>query len=292
MMRKVSLDSGQALVLVLLGLAVVLTIVLFVLSRSITDIAVSSSQSQSISAFSAAEAGVEQSLVIGSGGSNSVGSANYSATVTNVGQNNTSFVYPIELNSGDDLTLWFKSQDSSSDFKGTSFKVCWGKPGTYSDQDLIPAIETVVFYETSPNDPSTVKVFRSAFDPYLLRTSVGVSGGSANEFAAPDNSNGSCVIGGQAFQFQATVSLAGTPNPQFAFVRMFYNSDTSQPVAFADGVNSHNFPTQGILVDSSGTAGGTSDAPQSTRKVEVFQSWPEIPNVFQSAVYSSTGLTK
>jgi len=291
-MRRLNLQSGQALVLVLLGLAVVLTIVLFILSRSITDISVSSSQSQSVSAFSAAEAGVEQSLVIGTSNSNSVGAANYSAVVTNVAQNETGFVYPIELNSGDNMTLWLKSQDSSSDFSGTSLKICWGKVGAYSNQNLIPAIESVVFYETSANDPSTVKVFREAFDPYSLRATAGVSGVSPNGFSAPDNSNGSCAIDGQNFQFQATVSLAGLANPQYALVRMFYNSDTSQPVAFADSVNSHDFPTQGILIDSSGSAGGTSDAPQSTRKVEVFQSWPAVPDVFQYAVYSSTGLTK
>ena len=89
-------NEGQALILVLLGLAVVLTVVLFILSRSITDVAVSSSQSQSVSAFSAAEAGVEQALVIGTGGNSSVGSASYTSQVTNVGQNNTSFIYLIK----------------------------------------------------------------------------------------------------------------------------------------------------------------------------------------------------
>ena len=103
-------SSGQALVLVLLALAVVLTIVLFILSRSIVDISTSSSGSSAVSAFSAAEAGVEQALVIGVGGSAVVGSASYTSQVTNVAQGTTGFVYPVDLNSGESMTLWLKLQ--------------------------------------------------------------------------------------------------------------------------------------------------------------------------------------
>lgn len=278
-------QSGQALVLVLLALAVVLTIVLFILSRSITDIAVSSSQSQAVSAFSAAEAGVEKALVLGSApiGPQAVGSASYTASVTNVAQGSSSFVYPADLNSGDSMTLWLKSQDSTSlNFTGTNLKICWGKPGAYSDQNLKPAIEIVLFYETTADNPLTAKIFRTTADPFSGRP-------MPNSFSAA--TTGSCTISGQSFPFYATVSLTGLSNPQFAFVRMFYNNDTAQPIAF-DSTDTHTFPTQGILVDSSGTAGGTSNAPQSTRKVQVFQGWPEIPNIFQFAVYSSTRLTK
>jgi hypothetical protein len=275
LMRKVVNESGQALVLVLLALSVVLTIVLFVLSRSITDISISSSASSAVSAFSAAEAGVEQALVIGVGGSDTVGSASYTSQVTNVASGETSFVYPMDLNSGDSMTLWLKSQDSSSDFTGSSLKICWGKTGAYSDQSLIPAIETVLFYETSAGVPSTTRIFRAAFDSNAARR-------VSNSFAAD---SGTCTVGEESFQFSTTLDLSLLPNPQFVFVRMFYNTDTSQPVAF-DSTNASIFPSQGILVESSGTAG------QSTRKVQVFQSWPEIPSPFQFAVYGSTGLTK
>jgi hypothetical protein len=274
-------ESGQALVLVLLALAVVLTIVLFILSRSITDISVSSSQSQSVSAFSAAEAGVEQALVGSATGTPmpvGVGGASYTANVTDVAKGATSFIYPIGLNSGDDMTLWLKSQDSSSDFTGSNLKICWGSAGTLSNSDTTPAIEVVLFHETAANTPSTTEIFRAAFDPY--------SPTRTNGFSAPDNISGACSVGGQAFQFQKTLNLA--PNPQFVFVRMFYNTDTAQFVAF-DSTDTHVFPTQGIVVDSTGLAG------QSTRRVSVFQGWPEIPDPFRFAIYSinpSTGLIK
>ena len=269
-------SEGQALVLVLLALAVVLTIVLYILSRSITDIAVSSNESEAASAFSAAEAGVEQALVIGAGGSSTVGSASYSSQVTNVAQGAAGFVYPLGINSGDSMTLWLKSQGpGSSDFNGSSLKICWGKPGEYANQNLAPAIETVLFYETISGNPATVKISRAAYDPNASRR-------ASNSFDAPGET---CTVDGQTFQFQATLNIAGIPNPQFMFVRMFYNADTAQPLAFASP-DGDLFPSQGILVDSSGTAG------QSSRKVQVFQGWPEIPSPFRFAVYSSTGLTK
>jgi hypothetical protein len=268
-------SSGQALVLVLLSLAVVLTIVLFILSRSITDIAISSAGSSAVSAFSAAEAGIEQALVIGVGGSDTVGSASYTSHVTNVASGATSFVYPMDLNTGDSMTLWLKSQDSGSDFAGSTLKICWGKSGTAADSSVTPAIETVLFYETSDGVPSTARIFRAAFDPNASRR-------VSNSFAAD---SGTCTVDGESFQFSTTLDLSALPYPQFVFVRMFYNTDTSQSVAF-DSTDINVFPSQGILVDSSGTSA------QSVRKIEVFQGWPEIPGPFQFAIYGSTGLTK
>jgi Tfp pilus assembly protein PilX len=269
-------SQGQALVLVLLALAVVLTIVLFVLSRSITDIAVSSSESSAVSAFSAAEAGVEQALVIGSGGSATVGSGSYTSQVSSVGLGSSSFVYPIDINSGDSMTLWLNAQDAnSSDFDGSTLKICWGKSGEYANSALVPAIEAVVFYETVADVPASAKIARAAFDPNESRR-------VSNSFSA---AGGSCGVGGQSFGFQATLDLSEIPNPQFVLVRMFYNTDSGQPLAF-DSTDGALFPSQGILVDSSGVSG------QSSRKVQVFQGWPEIPAPFQFAIYSSTGLTK
>jgi Tfp pilus assembly protein PilX len=270
-------QRGQALVLVLLSLAVVLTIVLFILSRSITDISISSNESSSVSAFSAAEAGVERALVIGAGNSSTIGDASYNALVSNVATGLTSFIYPVELNSGDSITLWFHSQDASPNYTGNSVRICWGKSGTQANVAVTPAIEVSVIYETVSGNPATARVFRGAYDPNTSRRTSG------NSFSAPDN--GSCVIAGQTFQFQKTISLAGMSNPQFANVRMFYNTGTSQPVAF-NSTNASVFPTQGISIDSSGTSG------KSSRKVQVFQGWSEVPGGFQYAIYSPSGITK
>jgi hypothetical protein len=174
------------------------------------------------------------------------------------------------------MTLWLKSQDTSSDFTGSSLRICWGSAPTPTDQDTTPAIEIVLFNETSAGNPATAQIIR-----YALDSNAGARG---NGFALPDNFGGACSIGGQSFQFEKTISLSGL-HSQFAVIRMFYNTDTAQPIAF-DSTDAHTFPTQGLAIDSSGTAG------QSTRRVSVFQSWPGIPDPFQTAIYSSTGITK
>jgi len=61
--RKLILNEGQALLIVLLSMSVILSVVLSVVSRSITDISVSTYEEEALRAFSAAEAGIEKALV-------------------------------------------------------------------------------------------------------------------------------------------------------------------------------------------------------------------------------------
>jgi len=61
-MIKKDLLSGQAVLLVVLTLAVVLTLVLSVISRTITDVKITTVEGDSLRAFSAAEAGIERHL--------------------------------------------------------------------------------------------------------------------------------------------------------------------------------------------------------------------------------------
>lgn len=291
-------NSGQALVLVLLSLAVVLTLVLFILSRSITDISVSSKNEEAIRAFSAAEAGIENALVIGTGTNNTeIGNASYTSTVTSAAEGTQDFVYPIEMSPGDMATTWFVDHDSSSNpvcdgthpcFTGNTFKVCWGKPGTLSGVASTPAVELIVYYETTPGDLTTLRIARAAFDPFVGRT-------PANSFSSVDA--GTCTVGGVSYQFQKTIQFsalgigAGSYNVagglQFAKVRMLYNTNTTQNIATTvNFAGNSNLPSQGQNIIATGTAG------ESNRKISVFQSWPEAPSVFDGTVYSSVGLIK
>lgn len=291
-------QEGQALVLVLLSLAVVLTLVLFILSRSITDIAVSSKNEEAIRAFSAAEAGVENALVIGAGTTGTaIGNATYSSDVTSYAEGSQEFVYPIEMSSGDVATTWFVNYDDAGVpicdathpcFTGNTLKICWGKPGTLSAVDSTPAVEIIIFYEATPGNVATTRIARAAFDPFAGRT-------PANNFSAVDA--GTCTIGGVAYQFQKTIQLSDLGIPagsynfagglQFAKVRMFYNSNTTQNIATSVSfAGNSTLPSQGQSIVATGTAG------ESNRKIDVFQGWPEAPSVFDLAVYGSLGLTK
>lgn len=291
------LQKGQALVLVLLSLAVVLTLVLFILSRSITDVAVSSKNEEAVRAFSAAEAGIEQALVIGSGNSSSIGNAAFTSTVSSFAEGTQDFVYPIALSSGDTATTWFSDHDDAGNpvcdgthpcFTGNTLKICWGKLGTLSAVSDTPAIEVIVYYESIPGDIGSINIARAAFDPFVGRT-------PANSFAAVDS--GTCTIGGVNYQFQKTIQFSDLGIPagsygvagglQFAKVRMFYNMNTSQNLG-----TSVNFPGNSLLPSQGQDISATGSAGESNRKINVFQGWPEAPSIFDGAIYSSVGLTK
>lgn len=291
-------SKGQALVLVLLSMSVVLTLVLYILSRSVTDIAVSTSQEDAVRAFSAAEAGIERALVIGAGtGSVAIGDASYTTSITGFAQGSKTFLYPLAVNSGESATIWFVEHDQNGNtvcdashpcFTGTQIELCWGKAGTADNTATTPAIEAIVFYESTPKDPTTIKIGRVAFDPNDARR-------GSNNFADVDSGN--CVIEGTTYQFHKTLTFSslgigsGIYNSagglQFARIRMFYNSTTGQDLgADVNFPGASVLPSQGQDITATGTSG------DSVRRVQLFQGWPEVPKPFEFAIYSSTSLTK
>ena len=291
-------QKGQALLLVLLSMAVVLTIVLSILSRSVTDIAVTSRDEEALRAFSAAEAGVEQALVAG-GGSGTVGNASFNANVSGFASGSQAFVNPEGLYSGESMIAWFAAHDANGNlvcsaqfpcFTGRNIKVCWGKAGTGATTATTPALEVSVFYLTTPGDYSTVRIVRVAVDPNSNRTAT-------NKFSAPDG--GTCTISGTNFQFQKTIDLGpsglGIPPStynsqnglQFARFRFLYNTDTTHQAGIDVNLPGNSLlPSQGLKIDSAGTSG------ESNRKIEVFQSYGEVPLSFSGSVFSTGDIVK
>lgn len=294
-------ESGQTLLLVLLGMAVILTIVLSIVSRSITDITVSTKEEEALRAFSAAEAGVERALLTGANVAGPIGDASFTANVTGAASPTKDFPHPIGIISGESLIIWFVNHDSNgsstctgnSCFTGDKFKLCWGKSGTSAGSSTTPAVEVSVFYAATPGDYSTTKIARDAIDPNSTRRST-------NSFSAPDA--GGCQIGSSSYAFQKTINLgtgglgipAGSYNSQnglqFARIRMLYNTDISHELGVStsgfSGTGNFLFPPQGSNIVSTGVAGA------SNRKVEVFQGYGEPPPIFDAAIFSPSGITK
>lgn len=291
-------SKGQALLLVLLSMAVILTIVLSILSRSITDVAVTTRSEESLRAFSAAEAGIERALIVGSDiGSTEIGDAEFSADVSSFAQGSQDFAHPIKILSGESLPLWFVAHNDDKDmvcsaefpcFTGDTVKVCWGEPGTSSSEDTTPAVEVTFFYATTPGDYSTIQVARAAYDPNSTRTST-------NNFASPDL--GTCTAGGQDFAFQKTIDLSslGIPSAsystenglQYAKVRMIYNSSVKHSVGFdVDFTGNSTLPAQGTNIQSTGSSG------EANRKIQVFRGFGEVLPIFDAAAFSSGGIVK
>lgn len=292
-------ESGQALVLVLLSLSVVLTLILFILSRSVTDVATSVSQEESVRAFSAAEAGIERAIVTsGSYNDIGIGNASYTTTTTDFALNSTTLNFPSPISYGDTATVWFVSHDTNGNLKcslpnypcfyGTnpSIEVCWGNPGTNSNVPTTPAVEFSVYYKHTYGDATDVRIGRAAFDPNSGRRSTD------NKFSAPDP--GTCVIDGKTYAFGKTITFSDGIVPagagsyqnadglQLAKIRMLYN-DVPQEVGVT--VTGGTLPSQGQAIDSTGNAG------DSNRRIMVYQGWGESPFASNSII-SPVGITK
>jgi hypothetical protein len=291
-------ESGQALLLVVLSLAIVLTIILSILSRSITDIAVTTRSEEAMRAFSAAEAGVEQALVIGTDIGGAIGDSNFSAKVSGFAQGTKEFANPAGALAGESVLFWFVAHNSTTGeiectasnpcFTGSQFKICWGESGTGAGNPTTPAIEVSIFYAATPGSLGTTRIARATYDPNTTRR-------TANNFLAPDG--GTCTTGGESFQFQKIIDLTslGVPSGsysaqnglQFAKVRLFYNTDVTQPVGIdVNQAGNGLLPSQGLKIESTGQSG------ESNRKINVFQGFGEVPPIFDSVVFSPGGLTK
>jgi hypothetical protein len=301
-------ERGQILLIVMLATAVILTLVLSVVSRSITDISVTTSEEEALRAFSAAEAGVEEALVqqvaISETGSGEVGvestdaEADYSYTVARYPEETGDYVYPYDLGSGESGSVWLVPHLSDDDldnnctsescFNSSRIRVCWGQGVT----GIQPAIEVSVFYR-NPNT-SEIEIARVGLDPDGARV-------AQNHFVDPGNQ--SCNnVAGEDFDYRYDVNLTASGNPpriipagvnpsagdyKFVRVRMLYNTDSAQPFAVtrAGGPGIY-LPSQGKRIESTGVSGVAS------RKVSVFALYPEPPAVFDSALFSPFDIVK
>ncbi|MEK7521382.1 MAG: hypothetical protein AAB599_01090 [Patescibacteria group bacterium] len=290
-------ESGQALVVVLLILSVVLTIALSIASRSVTDITISKKEEDALRAVSAAEAGVEQLLKTGAGttiaGSLPVGST-FNASISGLAQGTQEFAFPTGLRAGDTTSIWFVSHDTGGNlvctgalpcFTGDRIKICWGNPGTSGSSSTAPALEFSLLHTSGSGGGSTAKIGRAAYDPNSSRR-------TDNNFA---DASGSCTIDNRSFAFskEFTLSSIGAsargnntslPGPQTGRVRFFYNTDIDHVVGI-----SVNFPGNGVLpqqgnkIESLGTAG------EAKRKVVVYRPYADIPPIFDFGLYSGAG---
>jgi len=319
--RKGYFEDGQALLIVLLVMAVVLTITLSSVSRSITDVSISNYQEDSIRAFSAAEAGVEEAIVNIPSLVNVTptpitlpNSSIYTVKVTTPATG-TEFLYPEELLSGEVATIWFVPHDGNGNLSCTlgssdcltanKMKVCWGLEGTSASSSTTPAIEVEVYYDWNSVTSQTrnvfsatptfehVNVLRETLDPKDPTTRTPPSG------FLQASSNPVCTIAGKRFQFSFNnfhfdSSVPGVNVPCYSTqgcilavkLRMLYNS-IQQPLGVSmTAQGGTNLPSQGYIIDSLGSTGSSS------RRVRVFQGFSLAPSIFDSSIFSVGGITK
>lgn len=262
-MKRLPKSEGQALLIILLIMAVALTIGLSVISRSITDIKISQQTEEAARAFSAAEAGIEEALVgTGTtfGGTFETTGAKFETKKAGFPpEGTTEFVFPQELTIDDPQTLYLAEYNEADGtltryYTAGTIDVCWGDNA---------AIEVSIYYQ----DAGVYKVARAVVDPVGDRT------------PGSDSPSGQCA----GLEHKKTLSLPSGANITLLFLRLRVLYANAKVGVNADAAGG-TLPSQGNRIESTGTAG------TATRKVEVVRFHPAPPAIFDFAIYSGGSL--
>lgn len=273
MIRK-KYHSGQAALIALLVLTIATTVGLSLIARTTTDVSVTRNIEESTRAFSAAEAGVEETLKSGVASAGTIDptlGVSYSVTIASVSGTATNpFVFPQKTLSENTENVWLVNHTDAGTIVETptytadTIDVCW------SSESTTPGIVVSVLYKTSGGSYQVAKV---AYDP---------DGSRANNFSAPTATTGGCGASTNT-TYKSTIQFSNfvpSINPAVDTlialrIRPVY-SGTLIAVAPAQ-----DLPFQGNRIESVGvTASGVN------RKIIVYQQYRAPDSIFDYAVYS------
>lgn len=295
-MLKNKVKKGQAVIIVLLVLVVVLTIGLSVATNTVRDIKLSQQTELSNRAFNAAEAGIEAALsgdvtsgnvTVGSGTTQST----YNVSVTTQGGvAGEAFIFNKPVTKDDTQQIWFikhnddgtLNESDATNFKKNKLSIYWGNNGTASNADTTPAVEVTFIYKVKAT--GEFKMAKGFFDPNSNRTST-------NNFQLADSGD---FLTPTVFEFKKDLDLSQAPFnvsgiegasptviPYALRLRLMYN-DKSHILGVKPATNDSSFPVQGRLITSTGQADNL------TRRVDVFDSFPALPPIFDYVIFNGS----
>jgi Tfp pilus assembly protein PilX len=271
-MNQKKYHSGQVALIALLVLTIATTLGLSLISRTTTDISATRNIEDSTRAFSAAEAGIEETLKSGIAGSGDIDTSlgiSYDVKVDPmVGSTSNPFVFSQKTLSENTETVWLVAHSDPETIIETptyttdTIDVCW------SSESPTPALVVSVLYKKSGGSYQVAKV---AYDP---------DGSRANNFSSPTALSGGCGANTNT-TYRSTIrfpdlSINPVNDTLIALrIRPVY-SGTLIAIKPAQGL-----PIQGDLIQSTGKAG--SDV---TRKIIVYRQYEAPASIFDYAVYS------
>jgi hypothetical protein len=281
--RALNQNSGQALLIIILVLAIALTVGLSVVSRTVTDIRISRQEEESARAFSWAEAGIEEALKLdlGSGQSRSQTVGEVSYTVSAVGQGGGQwFLFSgSKFDQGETQTVWLAEHNdkgvpdpASGMYSDNKIDFYWGNDG----EDSNTAIEATIFYK----EAGVFKSTKGAFDPV-----AGRCGATGNGFECAET--GQYNVGPEGGQLTFRYRRLNFPIPSSGGITLYalrlkpiYNN-TAQIMGVASP-GGKNFPSQGKCYISSAqvTTSGVS------RRVQQCQFYKTPLTIFDYALFS------
>ena len=255
-----TLQSGQALLIIVLVMVVALTIGLSVATRSLVNTRISTEEESSQRAFSAAEAGIERLLETSATSLPNVSigeNTTYTATVVSGNANQFVLNGGNPVVKGDGVDLWLSNYPGyTSPWSGT-ITLYWGQSDSCSTSPpTAAAIEVVLLHGASTASP---KATHYVFDPC-----TGVGGRQdTNNFTAA--TSGNQTVAGVSFTRNAQITIPAAEPGFVARIIPLYNSSVMAVSATSA------LPTQGRQIESTGNSGGTA------RKISVYQSNPKLP---------------
>lgn len=272
-------DAGQVVLLLVLITIVGLTIGLSLISRTVTDIRMTSQVEQSSRAFSAAEAGVENALkaAVATGPTISINlpgaSANYSVITT--GGSADVYTFPLTqaymlqtlwLSAHDDATNALLESPSGSYPVDKTLDICWG-----TDQNKNPAVlATLLYKDTSTNAYMISKLAFDSIDRgnnFYLANAVGNYCSGNYRFNKQINATSS-PPDGFGISASNTVLLTLRLQPLYEDAVIAIKPEVALPI-------------QGKLVTSVGqTDTGV------VRKVQASQGYPVLPALLDYTLFS------
>lgn len=260
-------NSGQILLIALILFAAIIVIVLTVSFVSRTDTQVTKLQEENQRALAAAEAGVQ--LALKKGQSVPIGTSGTDLSTLSPFSGNANFIDPVASNKfmspsvqkDDQYTFYLGNFDvTNSSFDpsvATDLKVCFGTTSA------APALEIALLKGDG-------QIYKYAVD------SQGRLGSGADS-AISASSHTDCQNGSTQLSYSYTINQTDIgDNAQFLVVRTLF-SQTILILKSATG----NLPQQGRLVESVATSNQTGVS----KKIQVFQTYPQIPPEFLSSQF-------
>lgn len=268
--KKLSNQSGQVLLMLILISSVLLTVGLSMSQIGVNETKISKLEEESKKAFQAAEAGIEKTIEELKTNPNYTGiSRDDSVNLNNVGVSTevttatgTEFKTPV-IKKDDQYTFYLASYDVTNNTWGTSYigdltfylnsnqKAC-----PTSGHEGVPAIELTYIYGTD-GSYNTKK--------YMIAPCGGFSG--ANVLQTVD---GSYTLNSSTFKHKTNATLDTPTNAKIVVARVLYADTIIGFKGSADLVEQGKFITSTAISASNNVS----------KKVELFQSLPQIPADF------------
>lgn len=279
-------QSGQILLITLLVLSVATTIVLSLIGRATTDVAITSQIEDSTRAFNAAEAGIEEVLKTGVGidtPQTLTTGLTYTAPITAIGNVNGVYKLPRITSQGETETIWMvphnadNSVNDASAFYTNNLDICW------SHNTPKPALVVTIFYKSA----GVYKVARAAYDPVQSPTGTRADNSFDRDFTsvAADDLQDGCgqtnSVYAKRIRFETDFGIDITPPTSDIITEIRLKPVYSETQFYLSTLGGGTLPEQGKNIVSTGvTASGT------TRKIVVTQQYRTASPVFDYAVFS------